>query len=734
VTTHNGTAGAGTNYAPIDRQYTIPAGQTEVSVSVTTRNDHKYSNPNQTFDISLTLASGPVTTGITGTIVSIGEADQMPVVSMRSAAISIPEDSTGSAIIDLSMPVTTDIVLDVATHNGTAGAGTNYAPIDRQYTITAGSTNVSVPVETLDDHRYSNPNQTFDVSFTLATGPATTGSSATIVDIAEKSSRPFVSWPSASVEIPEGTTQSVSIPLSYPTTTDVVVHVTTSDGTARAGINYAEIGQDLTVPAGSSSISLPITTLNDHRYSNPNLTFNASLQYVSGPAQGGATLLVRIGEANETPLISFDTESIEVPEGENSSVTVLMSGLTTTDVVVNVTTANETARAGIEYTPVSREYTIPAGENSVIVPLTTLNDHMYSNPNLTFEVVLTRTQGPAAGNATSIVTIMEANETPVVTWQSESVEVPENTTGYPALLMSGITTMDVTVNLTTGNGTAQAGTNYLAISREFTIPAGATMITVPVTTLNDSLYSNPNQTFNLSMAVANGPATGSGNATVTIGESSPVPTLSWKHVSVEFIEGVKEKVIIELSQPTTFNITFNVTTSDGSATSDENYNEVNRQFCIPAGNKSIEIPITLLNDNRYTSSNKQFTIGINQVFGPVVLSQAISTVIITEVSSPPGIGMDDVDWPLRVEGASTEMQTPDPTGQPTGNSQSWSADANSSADATGWLQENKYCYCCCCCLPVVLVLIILLLVYRRRKKEEEEKEEEDREVKEEKLK
>jgi hypothetical protein len=78
----------------------------------------------------------------------------------------------------------------------------------------------------------------------------------------------------------------------------------------------------------------------------------------------------------------------------------------------------------------------------------------------------------------------------------------EPSTGQTATLnftvtLSAATQSTTTVQYTTGDGSAAAGTDYTTASGTATIPAGSTTATIPVTILNDSF--EPNKTFTLTL-------------------------------------------------------------------------------------------------------------------------------------------------------------------------------------------------------------------------------------------
>src|SRR5262249_36780314 len=89
----------------------------------------------------------------------------------------------------------------------------------------------------------------------------------------------------------------------------------------------------------------------------------------------------------------------------------------------------------------------------------------------------------------------------------------------------------VTVSYATADGTAVAGSDYQGASGTVTFNAGVTTQTVTVLVNADTLYE-PNETLTLNLSNPSGAALGRSQATGTVVNDDPVPTLSINDVSV----------------------------------------------------------------------------------------------------------------------------------------------------------------------------------------------------------
>ncbi|SEB55039.1 Calx-beta domain-containing protein [Tenacibaculum sp. MAR_2009_124] len=79
----------------------------------------------------------------------------------------------------------------------------------------------------------------------------------------------------------EGSTANFTATLSNPSQYDVTLDVTTSDNTAQVGADYlAQTSVGYTIPIGSTTITIPITTIDNNVYEISE-TYNVLMSNVS---------------------------------------------------------------------------------------------------------------------------------------------------------------------------------------------------------------------------------------------------------------------------------------------------------------------------------------------------------------------------------------------------------------------------------------------------------------------
>ncbi|MDX2000453.1 MAG: CARDB domain-containing protein, partial [Thermoanaerobaculia bacterium] len=159
------------------------------------------------------------------------------------------------------------------------------------------------------------------------------------------------------------------------------------------------------------------------------------------------------------------------------------------------------------------------------------------------------------------------------------------TLAAPALL-------DVTVEFTTGGGTATAGADYAATTGSVTIPAGQLSAVAAVPVLGD-LLDEADETFEVTLVNPTNAILGDAIGIGTIVDDDAAPSLSIVDVSVtEGNAGSTDAVFtVTLSAASSFGVTFDYTTTDGSATAGSDYTASTGSVTIPAGSTSATVTV-----------------------------------------------------------------------------------------------------------------------------------------------
>ena len=139
-------------------------------------------------------------------------------------------------------------------------------------------------------------------------------------------------------------------------------------------------------------------------------------------------------------------------------------------------------------------------------------------PNETFHVNLSSPTNATVGDGQGRVTITN-DDASSLTLSIADAETTEGNTGSKSLAftvtLSAANSVGVSVNYTTANDTATAGSDYGAIAGALSIPAGATSRTVTVSIQGDATVE-PDEAFRVSLSSPSGATLARAQATGTI--------------------------------------------------------------------------------------------------------------------------------------------------------------------------------------------------------------------------
>ncbi len=196
---------------------------------------------------------------------------------------------------------------------------------------------------------------------------------------------------------------------------------------------------------------------------------------------------------------------VSILEGNSGSVTAVFTVTLTPDssqtVTVDYATANNSATAGSDYTAVANTLTFNPGQTSQTISVPILGDTSDESDE-TFFVNLSNPANAEIQDSQAVGTIIDDDGLPALTISDEVVQ--EGNSGTVNMVfdvtLSPASAGVVTVNYTTVNGTAVAGSDYTAVSDTLTFAIGETskQITVPIIGDNVDEGSSENFTVQLS--------------------------------------------------------------------------------------------------------------------------------------------------------------------------------------------------------------------------------------------
>jgi hypothetical protein len=225
------------------------------------------------------------------------------------------------------------------------------------------------------------------------------------------------------------------------------------------------------------------------------------------------------------PTVSFSSSAYSVSEGDGAAqVTIKRSGLTTAANSVVFKTANGTAKAGSDYTAVSKTVSFAAGETSKTVSIPITDDSLVEG-NETVQLSLSSPSSGAKLGTPSSATLTIQDNDRAFAFSAATYSV--NEAGGPAMVTikrTGLTKGSDSVLFKTANGTATAGSDYTAVSQTVSFAAGETQITVSVPIIDDSsVESSETVLLSLSNPFSGATLVSPHSATLTIIDNDVAP-------------------------------------------------------------------------------------------------------------------------------------------------------------------------------------------------------------------
>jgi len=570
-----------------------------------------------------------------------------PVPSLSVNDVSIEEGNSGTKrltfTVTLSAASGQTVTVAYATANGTATSGTDYTATSGSLSFAAGEISQTAAL-------VINGDELNEVDETLAltlSGPtnATIADNQGIGTITNDDATPTLAVNDVSVnEGNTGTTaMNFTVTLSAASGQVVTVAYTTANGTATAGSDYTAASGTLTFAAGTTSQAVAMTVTGDLIFEpNETLTLNLSSPTNATIADNQGVGTITNDDIAPTIAVNDPTELEGNSGTKNLTFTVSLSAASGQVVTVGYATANGTATAGTDYTATSGTLTFAAGTTSQTVAVTITGDVLFEE-NDAFTLNLSSPTNATLADAQGVGTITNDDAAP--TLSVNDVSVTEGNSGTVTLTftisLSAVSGTAANVNYTTSDGTATAGSDYVADSRNVVITPGETTRTVAITINGDAL-NETNETFTLNLSTPNNATIADGQGIGTITNDDAAPTISLSDVTVtEGSSGTTAmSFTVTLSAASGQTVTVAYATANGTATAGSDYTAASGTLTFPAGDVSETVTVAVAGELVF-EPNETLTLNLSSATNASIAdAQGVGT--ITNDDTTPTIAVNDV--------------------------------------------------------------------------------------------
>ena len=581
--------------------------------------------------------------------ITIKDGNLLPPASLDPFAPTITEgeDRELTARLDVVAAVTVSVLLVLGDDSSASELDYDLSPLS--VLIAAGDLTGTFQLDALEDTLY-------ELSETLVLQPITSYGEDTLAGVPRTvtiiEDDPVLT---ASLDplgpITEGAGLyeiTVSLNRVQGATTTVELIALVDDSTAESPADYALSTSSVLILPGALTAKVSLRIEDDDIDEETETVVLALRVLRDGELLSTSRAELEIGDNDEAPIpveIGFDPVTYTV--GEASGTVELMvsvlSGELTEPITLNYETSDGSAVAGTDYVLTTDILTLSDTITRVTFRVTILDDSKFDvELAKTFTVTLLGAPVGVSFNPTSaIVTIVDDDEAPVVpelpevvvvtaTLRVSELSVSEGDTATLNIELSEAASEDVTLTLTVvAGGSAVELVDYEPLLVPVVIRAGVLELTVSIRTIEDDV-TEETETLVLELSVVDGPAvTGAvDRVTVSIVDDDEAPvvpelpevvvvtaTLRVSELSVS--EGDTATLNIELSEPTSEDVTLTLTVVGGSAVESVDYEPLLVPVVIRAGLSELTVSIRTI-DDELTEATETLVLELSVVDGPAV--------------------------------------------------------------------------------------------------------------------
>jgi Calx-beta domain/RTX calcium-binding nonapeptide repeat (4 copies)/Bacterial Ig domain len=271
--------------------------------------------------------------------------------------------------------------------------------------------------------------------------------------------------------------------------------------------------------------------------------------------------------------LSLTPATDSVAEGGTATFSVTRTGGTEGPVSVDVATGGGSATPGSDYGVINTTLNWANGDGAakdVNISTTTAGG---DEPNETVNLSLSGPGGGVSlGNTSSTLTILDGPDPGQLAFSTSSYNVAEGATATITVTRSGGDDGAVSVQYSTADGSATAGSDYTANSGTLNWADGDTSSKSFTVVTSTGGGDESNETVGLGLSNPGGGASiGNGNATLTIIDAAVPGQLSFSSSTYNVAEGATATITVSRSGGSDGAVSVQYATSNGSATAGSDY-------------------------------------------------------------------------------------------------------------------------------------------------------------------
>ena len=509
--------------------------------------------------------------------------DDTPSVTISITALEVQEGDEETYTIVLDTEPTADVTVAIQIPEG-ADVAVNV----KELTFTADNWNtpqtVTVTAAHDDDAVADEP---VGLTHTVSGGDYEDVTAANVEVTITEDDTPSVTISTAALEVQEGDEETYTIVLDTEPTADVTVAIQVPDN---MDITVAPTALIFTADNWNTPQTVTVTAAHDDdAVADDSVGLTHTVSGGDYESLAAANVEVTITE-DDTPSVTISVTALTVPEGDEEIYTVVLNTEPAADVTVAIQMPEN---AEVSVAPATLTFTAANWNETQTFAVTAAHDDdaVADEP-----VVLTHTVsgGDYEGlDATNVEVTITEDDTPALTIADASATENDGEITFTVRL-NVASSLAVTVDWTTADGTATQGTDYAETTGTLTFDALETEQTITVPLLDDAL-DEADETFTIALSNPANATLDEAEATGTIADNDAAPALTI--ADAEAAEGDREITFaVTLGAVSSFEITVDWTTADGTATADADYTAAEGTLTFAPGQTEATIAVVVFND------------------------------------------------------------------------------------------------------------------------------------------
>ncbi len=652
--TTNGSASAPSDFSAVFLDsLTFNPGETEKTLSIEISGDLDIES-DETFLVNLSGAVNATVAdaGGIGTLTN-DDAAAAGIIQFSSSSYTVNEGGgTATITVNRASGSAGAVTVNSATSNGTATAGQDYTATAGTLSWANGDASPKTITIPITDDAAVEGSETVNITLSNPTGGVVIGSpnpAVLTINDNDAGSATISINDVSQAEGNSGNQLTFQVTLSAQSNQIVSVNYATSDGTAMAPGDYTAVpAQTLNFNPGQTQQQI-VVNINGDTDVESNESFFVNLSSPVGASiadsQGVGTLTNDDGAVSAGTL-QFSSLAYSINENSpTATITVTRNSGTSGAVTVNYATSNGSATAGQDYTASSGILTWASGDGSAknfTIPI--LDDNSLEGSETVNISLSSPTGGSAIGSpGASVLTIVDDDSQPSIA--ISDVSQNEGNGANQMLFnvtLSAASTQTVTVNYSTANGTASAGTDYTAVSPtqivfnpgEISKPAAVNIIGDFVIETDETLFVNLSGAVNAPIFDTQGVG--------TLVNDDAAGVIQFESSGFSVSEGSPTAVItVTRTGGLSSGVSVQYFTIDGSATSGQDYTRVSGSLTFEPNQATKTFSIPIIND-LVDESDETVNLALDAPMGGASLGSPINAILtIVDNDDPPTLSISD---------------------------------------------------------------------------------------------